>query len=134
MVTSEPPHTSMIVRIGLSLGTAALLLLTACQAGDDQETGSVSHDEIMDAREGLDPDVVAALDDGNAAYREDDFEGALRHYEAAASIDDAVPAVWLGIYMANDALGNTEAADSALERVRTLAPESDLVHPDSIHP
>lgn len=124
----------MITRIGLSLATAALLLLTACQNGDDQETGSISRDEAMEAREGLDPGVVAALDEGNAAYREDDYEAALRHYETAAEIDDGVAAVWFGIYMANLALGNAEAADSAMERARTLAPEASLIHPEDTNP
>lgn len=124
----------MIIRIGLSLGTAALLLITACQSGDDQETGSISRDEVMEAREGLDPEMVEALDQGNAAYREDDYEEALRHYENAAEIADDVAAVWFGIYMANLALGNAEAADSAMARARTLAPEASLIHPEDTNP
>lgn len=124
----------MIIRIGLSLGTASLLLLAACQVGDDPETDDIRRDEVMEAREGLDPGMVAALDEGNAAYRKDDYEAALRHYESAAEIDDSQAAAWLGIYMANLALGNTEAADSAMERARTLAPEASLIRPENTRP
>lgn len=124
----------MMTRTGLSLGIATLLLLTACQGGDDQETGSISRDEVLQSRESLDPDMVTALDEGNAAYRDEDYEGALQHYETAAGIDEDVAAVWFGIYMANVALGNTEAADSAMERARTLAPEAGLIHPEDPNP
>lgn len=105
----------------VSLGTAALLLLTGCQSGDEQETGSISREAVTEVRVPLDPALVAALDEGNTAYREEDYEEALRHYETAAEVDDGVAAVWFGIYMANLALGNAEAADAAMERARALA-------------
>lgn len=124
----------MMIRTSRFLAIAALVVLPACQSGDDQETGSISRDQVIEARQGLDPELAAALDQGNDAYRDNDYEAALRHYETAAGIDDDVAAVWFGIYMANLALGNTEAADSAMRRARTLAPDASLIHPDDPNP
>lgn len=124
----------MIFRTGLSLGIAAIVLLTGCQSGEDRETGGISGDELFEAGEGLDPAMVIALDEGTAAYQEGDYEAALRHYETAAEIDESVAAAWLGIYMAHRALGNPEAADSAMVRARSLAPGASVEQPDAPAP
>ncbi|MDX1674063.1 MAG: tetratricopeptide repeat protein [Longimicrobiales bacterium] len=105
------------------------LLLIACSPPDDQETGSIRGDEVRQTRAELPPELVAALDSGNAAYRRGDYQAALTAYEEAVAADDDVAAGWFGIYMAHLALGNTEAADSAMERAQSLAPGASLIHP-----
>lgn len=119
----------------MSVRTAAVvaglaLVLTGCSQPDDQETGSVSRDDVVEARENLDPAVVEALDAGNEAYRAGNYEDALVQYRQANS-DGDVAAAWFGIYMAELALGNTEAADSAMERAQSLAPGASLIHPET---
>ena len=109
----------------------AALVASGCQRPDDQETGSITEDQIRQTREQLDPDVLAALDSGNAAYRAGDYTAALEQYDRAIAADDDVAAAWFGVYMAQLALGNTAAADSAMQRARDLAPGASLIHPDT---
>lgn len=108
---------------------ALILAFAACSPPDDQETGSIRGDDVRQARENLPPEIVAALDSGNAAYSRGDYQAALDDYREAVDHDDDVAAAWFGLYMAHQALGNTEAADSALVRARDLAPGASLIHP-----
>lgn len=64
----------------------------------------------------LPPDVQAALDSGNAAFRAGDYRAALERFESLASEHPDVRAAWFGVFMAHRALGNTAAADSARRR------------------
>lgn len=68
------------------------------------------------SRSSLPPDVQAALDSGNAAYRTGDYRAALEQFESLASEHPDVRAAWFGVFMAHRALGNTAAADSAMQR------------------
>lgn len=109
---------------------AVALLLTACGPPEDQETGSIRDQEVRQARDELPPEVREALDSGNVTYRRGDYEAALEHYNRAVEMDDRVAAGWFGIYMAQLALGNPEAADSAMVRAQELAPGASLIHPE----
>lgn len=109
----------------------ALIALAACERPDDQETGSISQDRVREARDNLDPAVVAALDSGNVAYRAKDYETARRYFREATEIDDGVAAAWFGVYMAELALGNDDEAEAAMERAQDLAPGASLIHPDT---
>lgn len=111
--------------------TVLLAAAAACGGGaapDDQPTGSIDSAAWREART-LPPAVQAQLDSGNAAFRDDDFERARRHYRAAAAAGPDQAAAWFGLYMAEARLGNTAAADSALRRARELSPGASLIHP-----
>jgi tetratricopeptide (TPR) repeat protein len=118
------------------LKTALLvpLLLVACDRPDDQRTGAIGERDVLEARAQLDPAVAAELDSGNAAYRERDYQRALEHYNTAVRMDDRLAAGWFGIYMAQLALGNAEAAEAAMEQARLRAPGANLMHPDADMP
>ena len=107
------------------------VLLAACSPPEDQETGTIRGQDVRQARENLAPELLAALDSGNAAYREGDYQDALAFYQGVVEQDDDVAAGWFGIYMAQLALGNPEAADSAMMRAQDLAPGASLIHPGS---
>jgi Flp pilus assembly protein TadD len=77
----------------------------------------------------MDSTVLAHLDSGTSAYREGSLEEAGRHYRAAAEADPELAAAWFGIYMVENALGDAEAADSALQKARSLAPGASIIHP-----
>lgn len=70
----------------------------------------------------LPAEVTAPLDSGNVAYRRGDYEAAIDHFRTAANADPAgESAGWFGVYMAEKALGNDAAADSALSRAGELS-------------
>jgi tetratricopeptide (TPR) repeat protein len=117
-----------------ALTTSLLLLLAACDRPEDQRTGSIGDRDVREARAALDPAVVAALDSGNLAYRERDYPRALEHFNAAVRMDGQLAAGWFGIYMAELALGNAEAAEAAMEQARIHAPGATLMHPDPDFP
>ncbi|HUF11716.1 MAG TPA: hypothetical protein VMN78_01285 [Longimicrobiales bacterium] len=120
----------------LTLASASLLIATfaAGCTPDDQETGSISADDVRAAAERFTPEVRAQLDSGNAAYRRHDWDSALRHYETAAAREPDATAAWFGVYMAQRALGDTLAARDALERARRLAPGATIMHPNGDEP
>lgn len=113
----------------LVAGLAATLLLTGCDRGDDQQTGAIRDRDVLAARAALDPAVVEALDSGNVAYRNRDYQRALAHYNAALAMDEELAAGWFGVYMAQLALGNPDAAAAAMEQARRYAPGATLMHP-----
>lgn len=113
------------------MGTGFLVLGIVIQAActpDDQRTESLDV-QGESTRAGLSEEVVAALDSGSAAYRERDYERALEHYSRATEQAPEEASGWFGVYMVHQAAGNLEAADSALQRVRDLAPGASIVHP-----
>ena len=112
-----------VVMIVLALAAAA-----SCRP-DDQRTDTMDPQEALQARESLAPEVVAHLDSGSAAFRADDVEGARDHYLMATQIDPEAAAAWFGVYMAEKALGNAEAAAEALERAQDVQPGATLIHP-----
>lgn len=112
-----------------TLPALALLLLMGCQPRGDQRTDSLDVEEARQERESLPPELVAQLDSGSAAFRAEDLDGALRHYQAVTEIDDQVAAGWFGIYMVHNARGETDAAAAALTRAQELAPGASIIHP-----
>lgn len=107
------------------------LLVTAC-GEDDQRTNTVTPDDVRQAREALDPRLVAQLDSGNAAMRARDPAAALEQYREATTIDPESAAAWFGVYMAAGALGEEDEAAAALERARDLEPRASLLDPDTL--
>ena len=77
------------------------------------------------------PAVAAQLDSGSAAFRADDYAGALAHYTKATELAPELAAAWFGVFMAQDALGDAQAAQEALAKTQALEPGADLSHPKS---
>jgi len=112
-------------RIGVLLAAAAL---AACRPAD-QTTETIDVQAGTRARETYPAEVVTQLDSGNVAYKAGNLQEALRHYQAAAEAGPDIPATWFGVYMAQHALGNIAAADSALARSRNEVPGASLLRP-----
>lgn len=101
---------------------------------EDQRTETVDAQAAWQSRAAWPPEVVAHVDSGNAAFRDKDLEAALRHYTTATEGMPDNAAAWFGVNMAQLALGNRAAADSALDMARKAAPGASLIHatePDS---
>lgn len=116
-------------------GRGAMLLCGLLFSGcgeEDQRTDTVTPADMRQAREALDPRLVARLDSGNAAMRARDPAKALEHYREATAIDPESAAAWFGVYMAAGALGEEVEAGAALERARELEPRASLLDPDTL--
>ena len=105
------------------------LALLAC-GGDDQRTADLDPEEAREKWETLDPAVRIQIERGNRAFRESRYDSALVHYTNATRLDEGAAAGWFGVYMAQLALGNPEAAADALARARAAAPGTTLVTPE----
>jgi tetratricopeptide (TPR) repeat protein len=106
----------------------SLVAVVSCRP-EDQRTDTIDIEQALQARESLAPEVVAYLDSGSVAFRADDYEGARDHYMAAVELNPDAAAAWFGVYMAEKALGNEEAAAEALERAQDVQPGATLLHP-----
>lgn len=117
-----------------TIACAALLVLGGCGNDgrlEDQTTGSIDSAAWEQART-LPTGVAEALDSGNAAFRNREYAGARAHYLRAVQLGPEQSAAWFGLSMVERQLGNIAAADSAMDRVRQLAPGASLVHPDTV--
>lgn len=103
-------------------------LSSACQPEDGERTGDFDPEAAQERRAQLSPDVAAALDSGNEAYRAGRYEEARSHYGDAIEVDSTATAAWFGMYMSERALGNDEAARQALEHTGSLSEEDAEVH------
>ena len=112
----------------------AVLVLAAAYScrPDDQRTDTLDPVQAMQARENMPPEVVAQLDSGSQAFRTQNFEAALGHYEKVTEMAPEVGAGWFGVYMAEDALGNEPAAFEALERARELVPGATMIRDNGV--
>lgn len=114
---------------GIALPLLAATLLAGACVPDDQETRTLNP-EGQGTRAQLAPEVVEALDSGTQAFRDHRFDDALEFYRSAAELAPEEPGGWFGVSIAQRALGNMEAAESAMVKVRDLAPGATILHPD----
>lgn len=107
----------------------ALTAVVACQSrSNEQRTDTMNPEQALKQREDMPPAFVAELDSGSTSFRNKDYQGALRHYQAATKINEGIAAGWFGVYMAQHALGNEKAAQEAMDSVQKLAPGATLLH------
>jgi hypothetical protein len=115
-----------LVRIPCTIVVLSSVALLGCTP-EPQGTGRFNLGEAPEGAAaeatGLLPQLQVHIDSGNAAYREQDYEAALRHYRVAADQDPTEPTAWFGISMAAGALGDQTVLDSAQLRLHRLAPE-----------
>lgn len=97
--------------------------LAACPP-DDQRTETLDPTTAGQAIQG---DARAQLDSGNAAFRADDYEGAIRHFARVTELAPGEATGWFGLFMAYEAMGDKAAADSVLAIARSKAPGASLI-------
>lgn len=120
-------------RFGIVARAAAVAALvvssaTGCRP-EDQRTDSVDPVAARQERESWDPEMTVQLDSGNAAVRADDFASARTHFLRVTEMSPDVAAGWFGLYLAEQGLGDVQAAAQALERARRIAAGATLIHP-----
>ncbi|MEQ9568634.1 MAG: hypothetical protein RLN75_00470 [Longimicrobiales bacterium] len=115
------------LRAGVVVLAVALSGIAGGCRPDDQRTDSI--DPATSGRSELSAETLAQIDSGNAAYRRGEYEVAAASFRGATESAPDDPTGWFGLYMAQQSLGNTAAADSALETARSLAPGASLIRP-----
>ncbi|MCA9764518.1 MAG: hypothetical protein KC544_15465 [Gemmatimonadetes bacterium] len=117
------------MRIACLLAALAVTVAAGACRPDDQRTDTIDPNAAMQVRAHWPPEVAAQLDSGSTAFRDDDYETALGHYTRVTEMAPDIAAGWFGIYMAQHALGHTEAAAAAYERAQGMVPGATLLHP-----
>jgi hypothetical protein len=115
----------------MAAALALVLAMGACREEEqptDQMTGDVTPEAIRQARADWPAGLSEMIDSANTAYSAQDFTTASAIYRRAAVLAPEITAPWFGLYMAEHALGNTAAADSAMQRAQSLAPGASLIH------
>lgn len=102
------------------------------RAGDGADTTATGTSVVP--RRDMPPEVAAQIDSGNAAYRAREFEEARRHFLRATELDPDLATAWFGVHMAEKALGNAAAADSALRRAGEAGEAARSHHMPPGHP
>ncbi len=119
--------------MSLKHGVALVLLVAAASTCKPAEPPQTEAPQIQEAappaQDPMSPEAAAQLDSGSTAFRADDFAGALAHYTKATELAPDLAAAWFGVYMAQEALGNAQAAEEALAKTQALEPGTNLVHP-----
>lgn len=121
----------LVALVGAGLG--------ACrEQADDQQTGSITPEEVRAVRADWPQGVSPQIDSGNDAYKAKNYDAARKHYQEALRLagDMKEPRVtaYFGIYMVEAAVGDSTAAAAAMQEAQKLAPEASLMHgmPDSL--
>ncbi len=116
---------------GRRLSVCVLLLVAgvACRPSD-QRTDSVDPMSGEEQRAAWGPEVTAHVDAGNLAIRADSFEVAKEHFLAVTELKPDLAVGWFGLYMAEQGLGDDEAASGALARAQSIQSGATLIHPD----
>lgn len=125
---SRPRGERRHARLALPVLAALAVLGVGACLPDDQATRTVDTEAVA---ERLGPALMARLDSANAAFSADDYATASRLYRSVAADAPDESVGWFGIFMAEQALGNMAAADSALDRARRAAPGASLLRPDT---
>lgn len=105
--------------------------LVACggEEGERVEMGGSQQSETRpDARETWSPELTAAIDSANALYAADDYEGAAALFTEITEDNPDLGVAWFGLYMAERARGNDEAADEALAKAEEFSPGLGRMH------
>ena len=114
-----------MIRTTLAITALLASVVTSACRPDDQRTDSLDPNT---AGRTLTPAAAAQLDSGNAAYRMELYESALRHYSRVTELAEDEASGWFGLFMAHTAMGNDSAAAASLERARDIAPGASLIH------
>lgn len=117
-------HRFVVLALALTAGVS-----TAACRPREQKAEAVSAPQARRAPEAVPADVQAQIDSGNAAFSAGDHKTALEHYTRAKDLKGDVAAAWFGVYMAQHALGDEDAAAQALVQAQKLSPKATLLHP-----
>ena len=111
------------------IAAIAVIALAACGGDEGQRVELGDEPAQAENRRANWPDGVAArVDSANLYYSNGEYEAAAEVYRDLTEEYPDISTVWFGLYMAEHALGNEEAATAALERAESMAPGLGRMH------
>lgn len=111
----------------------AVLAVAACseQEGQRVELDQDPEAQATDGRASWPAELATMVDSANALIAAGEYEASAEIYRGLVEEYPQVGTVWFGLYMAEDALGNTEAAGAALEQAEAINPGLGRMHDDA---
>ncbi len=109
----------------------ALVAVAGCgeEPGERVELGEQAQPQQQQGgRDSWPAELTAAVDSGNAAYAAGRYEEAAEIYRGLAEEYPDIGTVYFGLYMAENALGNEEAAQAALAEAEARSPGLGRMH------
>ena len=116
----------------LLMAALVVMTLTACTEEEGQRV-PLGEDTTTQprGRETWSPEMTALVDSANAAYAAGEYQTAAEIFRSLTEEHPDVGTVWFGLYMAEDAMGNAEAATTALERAEAINPGLGRMHEEA---
>lgn len=115
------------------MAAAMTLGLAACGGdGDAPEEMEFDGESVEEARAAWPEGLAERIDSGNVAYREGRYDESAEIFGRATEQNPHIGSTWFGLYMAEHARGNIEAADSALAQAEALTPGLRRMHGEAI--
>jgi tetratricopeptide (TPR) repeat protein len=109
------------------LTVLVVLTATACSQEEGQRV-PIGEQSQPDARAEWPAELTTQVDSANLAYANGDYETAAAIYRSLTDEHPDIGTVWFGLYMAEDALGNSEEAAAALEKAESITPGLGQMH------
>lgn len=110
----------------------ALAGLVACGGDEAEQSERIRLDQpdqsSQQTRASWPEGLAEWVDSANTAISEGRYEDAAVMYREMTTEHPDMGTLWFGLYLTEDALGNEEAAEAALERVEVLAPGLSRMH------
>jgi tetratricopeptide (TPR) repeat protein len=118
----------MDVKLQTWVVAVALVAVAGCgeEQGERVELGE--QPQQQGGRATWSAELTAAVDSGNAAYADERYEEAAEIYRGLTEEYPDVGVVYFGLYMAENALGNEEAAEAALAEAEARSPGLGRMH------
>ncbi len=111
------------------IALVAVVAMTAC-GGEEQGQRIELGDQPAQqgGRDSWPAELAAQVDSANAEYSDQDYDAAAQRYQALTEAYPEIGTVWFGLYMAENARGNEEEAQAALQKAEELAPGLGMMH------
>lgn len=118
------------MKIRVWMTALAVLAVAACgeQEGQRVELGEDEQAAEDQSRANWPYELEVQVDSANLEYMNEQYQASADRYRAMTEEYPEIGTLWFGLYMAENALGNEEAAQEALARAEELAPGLGQMH------
>ena len=118
------------MKIRLWMTALAVLAVAACGEQESQrvELGEDQESQAQQGRANWPEELEVQVDSANLEYMNEEYQASADRYRAMTERYPEIGTLWFGLYMAENALGNQDAAQAALVKAEELAPGLGSMH------